>query len=63
MTLEDEYENNNNDTETDVKEIPFKTKVYQKMCNFAEDMKMLFEQPYLKYLGITCFVDFGLMAR
>jgi VNT family MFS transporter (synaptic vesicle glycoprotein 2) len=62
MTLEDEYENNNNDTETDVKEIPFKTKVYQKMCNFAEDIKMLFEQPYLKYLGITCFVDFGLMA-
>ncbi|RZC36930.1 synaptic vesicle glycoprotein 2C-like, partial [Asbolus verrucosus] len=61
MTLEGEYENNNN-TETSIKEEPLKFRLYRKIHTSLDEMKVLFSQPYLKYLGITCFADFGLMA-
>lgn len=62
MTLEGEYENNNN-VDDKSKSVPFKTRVFEKLQSFAKQMKELFSQPYLKYLTITSFADFGLMAR
>ncbi|KAJ3666324.1 hypothetical protein Zmor_001774 [Zophobas morio] len=61
MTLEGENENNNN-TEEIIKQIPLNVKIYEKLCSVAADVKTLFSQPYVKYLGITSFADFGLMA-
>lgn len=62
MTLEGEYENNNNVDEKS-KSVPFRSRILAKIQFFSGEMKQLFSQPYLKYLTITSFVDFGLMAR
>lgn len=67
MMLEGEYENNNDMKilveNADLIITPLKTKLSQKFANFKDNVKTLFTQPYLKYLAITSFADFGLMAR
>lgn len=62
MTLEGEYENNNN-SENTTNKIPLKDKICFKILSVFDELKVLFSQPYLKYLAVTCFADFGLMAR
>ncbi|XP_973450.3 synaptic vesicle glycoprotein 2B isoform X2 [Tribolium castaneum] len=61
MTLEGEYENNNNSEGLGTK-VPLREKICVKITSIVSETQVLFTQPYLKYLSVTCFADFGLMA-
>lgn len=60
ISLDGEYENNNVLKPTKVK---FNRLLAEKWGSLMEAGKTLISQPYLKYLLILGFADFGLMAR
>ncbi|KAJ8919145.1 hypothetical protein NQ315_012130, partial [Exocentrus adspersus] len=60
LALEGEYENNNNIDFNHNKTLT--NRLIGKLRSMYDLLRVLFSQPYLKYLGITSFVDFGLMA-
>ncbi|XP_018562430.1 synaptic vesicle glycoprotein 2C-like isoform X2 [Anoplophora glabripennis] len=60
LTLEGEYENNNNLTFAN--KMPLIDRIRKKCRSTCNLLSVLLSQPYLKYLGITSFADFGLMA-
>lgn len=65
VILEGEHENNNNSLllEETAPTVPWKKQVKEKLEKGLTLVKKLFTQPYVRYLAITSFADFGLMAR
>lgn len=62
MSLEGEFSDNNNALiNTTKKSLLDILKEKTKLC--VQELNNLVSQPYLKYLLIACFADFGLMAR
>ncbi|CAH0554057.1 unnamed protein product [Brassicogethes aeneus] len=59
LTLEGEYENNNNKEEF---KYPLKYRLYKKCGDMARKIIDFFRHSQLKYLGVVSFADFGLMA-
>ncbi|XP_074041069.1 synaptic vesicle glycoprotein 2B isoform X2 [Leptinotarsa decemlineata] len=58
LTLEGELENNN---VVKTKRCTLVRKIKNKCSAVLNSLKVLFSQPYLRYLAITSFADFGLM--
>lgn len=62
VLLEGEYENNNN-LKMEEDQRPWTQKISGALKVFLDRFGKLCSQPYVRYLGITSFADFGLMAR
>ncbi|VEN47199.1 unnamed protein product [Callosobruchus maculatus] len=61
LRLKGECDNSNLEVKF-MKKRPLSVRIEENLDKLVDLIKVLFSLPYLKYLAISCFVDFGLMA-